>query len=111
MASTGLIADDPKPLILRWPIPVVCSVARTRPVNASNEQTNIRTSAKSNEGGNYTNRATEGRPLFAAGSGSGFHEFVAANIVLAARDEPRVDAKLEVGSISAGSTLILQTVS
>jgi len=81
-------------------------------VTAVNQQTNIRTSAKSNETGNYTIGQLKEGPYSLQVVAPGFREFVAANIALAARDERRVDAKLELGSVdtkvevSAGATLI-----
>src|SRR6266436_5494737 len=67
-------------------------------VTAVNQQTNIRSSAKSNEAGNYTIAQLKEGPYSLQVVAPGFKEFVAADIALAARDERRVDAKLEVGS-------------
>jgi hypothetical protein len=81
-------------------------------VTAVNQETNIRTSAKSNESGNYTVAQLKEGPYSLQVTAPGFREFVATNITLAARDVRRVDARMELGSVdtkvevSGGATLI-----
>jgi hypothetical protein len=81
-------------------------------VTAKNVATNVQTTTTSNESGNYTlAQLIEGQYEVRV-QAPGFHEFVAQNVTLAARDQRRVDAKLEVGDVSTavevsgGATLI-----
>jgi hypothetical protein len=81
-------------------------------VTATNVETNIQTTAVSNEAGVYTlAQIKEGEYILRA-QGAGFKEFVAEKIVLLARDYRRVDIRLEVGNVeskievTAGATLI-----
>ena len=81
-------------------------------VTATNTETNIATSAVSNDAGNYTIAQLNQGTYNVTVQASGFREFVVQNVVLAARDVRRVDAKLEVGAVesnievSGGATLI-----
>lgn len=74
--------------------------------------TNIQTTVQSNESGVYTiAQLKEGEYMLRAHQ-PGFKEFVAKNIVLAARDYRRLDIRLELGElatsmeVTAGATLI-----
>src|SRR5690242_6541994 len=60
-------------------------------VSATNQETNIRTSTKSNEAGYYTIAQLKEGTYTLQVTAAGFREFVAANIVLAAREVGRVD--------------------
>jgi hypothetical protein len=81
-------------------------------ITATNQETNIRTSITSNDAGYYTIAQLKDGPYSVQVRAPGFQEFVVANIILAARDVRRVDAKLEVGNVetkvevTAGATLI-----
>ena len=81
-------------------------------VSATHVATNITTSATSNDAGVYTLAQLKEGEYKVSAKGAGFKEFVAQNIVLAARDYRRVDVRLEVGSVetvvevTGGATLI-----
>ena len=81
-------------------------------VRATHVATNIATTAPSNDAGVYTLPQLKEGEYRVSARGAGFKEFVAQNIVLAARDYRRVDVHLEVGSVettvevSGGATLI-----
>src|ERR671937_5211 len=81
-------------------------------VEATHVASNYKYTTQSNEVGNYTlPQLREGEYLLRA-TASGYQEFVAKNIQLAARDERRIDITLQVGAIentvevTAGATLI-----
>src|SRR3984893_18602377 len=81
-------------------------------VTSTNLATNIKNTAKSNESGTYTiAQLIEGTSTVRT-EAAGFKAFVVDNVVLAARDIRRVDARLEVGAVettvevSGGATLI-----
>ncbi|MGH9660534.1 MAG: carboxypeptidase-like regulatory domain-containing protein, partial [Bryobacteraceae bacterium] len=86
-------------------------VANAR-VTATSVETNIATSTESNEAGHFTLAQLKEGAYALRATAPGFKEFVAQNVVLAARDHRRVDVKLEVGAVdtrievSAGATLI-----
>lgn len=81
-------------------------------ITATNLETNIRTTTRSNEVGNYTLAQLKEGTYILRAQAPGFKEFVAQNIALVARDIRRVDVTLEVGSVetavevTAGATLI-----
>ena len=81
-------------------------------VTATNVQTNIATTTKSNEAGNYTIAQLKEGTYTVKCEITGFKSFVAEGVSLVARDVRRVDIKLEVGTVetsvevSGGATLI-----
>ncbi len=81
-------------------------------VTATNTQTNIKASAKSNEAGNYTIAQIKEGIYTVRCEMAGFKSFVADGVALVARDIRRVDVKLQVGDlatsveVSGGATLI-----
>src|SRR5260370_27458769 len=81
-------------------------------VTSTNLATNIKNTAKSNDSGTYTiAQLIEGNYTVRM-EAAGFKSLVVENVVLAARDIRRVDARLEVGAVettvevSGGATLI-----
>jgi hypothetical protein len=81
-------------------------------VSATNVLTNITTTAKSNEAGNYTIAQLKEGTYTVKCEITGFKSFVVEGVALVARDVRRVDIKLEVGDVatsvevSGGATLI-----
>jgi len=81
-------------------------------VAATNVQTNITTTAKSNVDGNYTIAQLKEGSYTVRAEAAGFKSFIMDNVGLAARDVRRVDIKLEIGSVetsvevTGGATLI-----
>lgn len=81
-------------------------------VTATNIATNIKTAAKSNEAGAYTIAQLIDGTYTVRVEAAGFKALVMENVVLAARDIRRVDARLEVGAVETavevkgGATLI-----
>jgi hypothetical protein len=81
-------------------------------VTAIHRETNIRTSTKSNDAGNFTIAQLKEGTYSLEVEAAGFQKFVADDIALVARDVRRVDPKLQVGSVdtkievTAGATLI-----
>jgi len=81
-------------------------------VTATNVETNIKTTATSNEAGNYTIAQIKEGNYTVRGEAPGFKSFVVDNVGLVARDVRRVDIRLELGSVetsvevSGGATLI-----
>jgi hypothetical protein len=81
-------------------------------ITATNRDTNIKTAAESNEAGNYTIAQLKEGTYEVRAEAPGFKEFVARDVVLAARDERRVDINMELGSVgtqvevTVGATLI-----
>src|SRR5512135_528522 len=81
-------------------------------VTATNVETQITTTAVSNEAGNYTLAQLKEGTYTLKCEVTGFKSFVAEGVVLVARDVRRVDFKLEVGGVNtsievtAGATLI-----
>ena len=88
------------------------AVVRGATVAATNVETNIKTTAQSNEDGNYTIAQLKEGTYTVRAEAAGFKSFVADKVGLAARDVRRVDVKLEVGDVatevkvSGGVTLI-----
>jgi carboxypeptidase family protein len=81
-------------------------------IEATHVRSNYRYTARSNEVGNFTlPQLLEGDYTLRA-TATGFREFVAQNILLAAREERRIDIQLQVGpvesrvEVTAGATLI-----
>jgi hypothetical protein len=81
-------------------------------VTATNVNTGVKTTTKSNEAGTYTvAQLIEGTYTVEA-QAPGFKQFVAQGVILASRDVRRVDIRLEVGAVetaievTAGATLI-----
>lgn len=78
----------------------------------TNVETNIPFETTSSDSGNYNAPQLKEGTYTVRVKAAGFREFVASNVVLAARDIRRVDALLEVGSVetavevTAGATLI-----
>jgi Carboxypeptidase regulatory-like domain len=88
------------------------SVVPNVAVTATNVKTGVKTATKSNQSGNYTiPQLIEGAYSVDA-QAPGFRQFVVQDVLLASRDERRVDIKLEVGSVQSaievksGATLI-----
>ena len=85
-------------------------------LTATHIETNIRTTAQSNEAGVYTIAQLKEGEYTLRAQGAGFKEFVVQNVVLQARDYRRVDIRLEVGGVetkievTSGATLILGAV-
>src|SRR6185295_8899884 len=81
-------------------------------ITATHKESNIQTTAQSNEAGVYTLAQLKEGTYTVRAQSSGFKEFVAENMVLQARDYRRLDIVLEVGAVesrievSAGATLI-----
>ena len=81
-------------------------------VTATEVNTNVKTTATSNDAGNYTIAQLKDGVYTVAAKAPGFKEFIAENVVLVTRDVRRVDIKLEVGAVDtrievqAGATLI-----
>ncbi|MGH9752232.1 MAG: carboxypeptidase-like regulatory domain-containing protein, partial [Blastocatellia bacterium] len=81
-------------------------------IEATHVRSNYRYTTRSNEVGNFTlPQLREGEYTLRA-TATGFREFVAQNILLAAREERRIDIQLQVGpvesrvEVTAGATLI-----
>src|SRR5262245_56489033 len=81
-------------------------------IEATHVRSNYRYTVRSNEVGNFTlPQLLEGDYTLRA-TATGFREFVAQNILLAAREERRIDIQLQVGpvesrvEVTAGATLI-----
>src|SRR5215510_13537236 len=81
-------------------------------IEATHVRSNYRYKARSNEVGNFTlPQLLEGDYTLRA-TATGFREFVAQNILLAAREERRIDIQFQVGplesrvEVTAGATLI-----
>src|SRR5262245_43344881 len=81
-------------------------------LTATHIETNIKTTAQSNEAGVYTIAQLKEGDYTLRAQGAGFKEFVVQNVVLQARDYRRVDIHLEVGGVetkievTSGATLI-----
>lgn len=81
-------------------------------ISATNVETNIKTSARSTEAGNYTIAQLKEGTYTVRAEAAGFSGFVAENVVLVSRDVRRVDVYLKVGDVtsavevSGGATLI-----
>ena len=88
------------------------SVVPNATITATNVETNIKTSATSNDAGNYTLAQIKEGTYTVRAEAKGFKSFVVDNVALVARDVRRVDIKLEVGDVatavevSGGATLI-----
>ena len=68
-------------------------------ITATNLETNIQTTAESNEAGHYNIAQLKEGAYTLRAQARGFKEFVAQNIVLVSRDIRRLDVTLEVGSV------------
>jgi carboxypeptidase family protein len=68
-------------------------------VTATEVNTNVKTTATSNEVGNYTIEQLKDGVYTVAAKAPGFKEFIAENVVPTTRDVRRVDVKLEAGSV------------
>lgn len=81
-------------------------------VTATNTLTNIKTTAQSNEAGNFMISQLKEGTYTVRGEAAGFKSFVVDNVALVSRDARRVDIKLEVGDVATtvevtgGATLI-----
>src|SRR5258708_182352 len=81
-------------------------------LTATHIETNIKTTAQSNEAGVYTIAQLKEGEYTLRAQGAGFKEFVVQNVVLQARDLRRIDIHLEVGAVetsvevTSGATLI-----
>ena len=81
-------------------------------VTTTHLESNISTTAQSNEAGVYTIPQLKEGTYTVKANISGFKEFVAEKIILRARDYRRLDVRLEVGSVetkievTGGATLI-----
>src|SRR5947208_10212532 len=81
-------------------------------VTATNVETNIKTTAQSNEDGNYTIAQLKEGTYTVRAEAAGFKSFVMGSVGLVARDVRRVDVRLEIGDVatevkvSGGVTLI-----
>src|SRR5205807_3193856 len=81
-------------------------------ITATHGETNIKTSATSNEEGNYTIAQLKEGNYTVRHEAKGFKSFVVENVRLVARDLRRVDVKLAVGDVATsvevpgGATLI-----
>src|SRR5437773_5371786 len=81
-------------------------------VTATSVQTNIKTTAKSNEDGNYTVAQLKQGTDTVRAEAAGFKSFVMGSVGVVARDVRRVDVRLEIGDVatevkvSGGVTLI-----
>src|SRR5579862_3600083 len=81
-------------------------------ITATNVETNVTTAAESNAAGDYTIAQLREGTYEVRAVASGFKEFVARDTVLVARDERRLDIRLELGAVgsrievTAGATLI-----
>jgi hypothetical protein len=81
-------------------------------IEVTHVKSNYRYTAQSNESGNYTlPQLREGEYRLTA-KAAGYNEYIASGILLAARDERRIDLVLQVGNVvdaievSSGATLI-----
>ena len=81
-------------------------------IEAIHVQSNYRYTTQSNEAGNYTLPQLREGEYKVRASAIGFAEFVAQNVLIAAREERRLDIRLQVGTlgntveITAGTALI-----
>jgi Carboxypeptidase regulatory-like domain len=81
-------------------------------IEAIHIQSNYRYTTQSNESGNYTLPQLREGEYRVRATATGFAEFIAQNVMLAARDERRLDIRLQVGTlgntieITAGTALI-----
>ena len=81
-------------------------------VTATHIESNIQTTAQSNEAGVYTLAQLKEGEYTIRAQATGFKEFIAEKVLLRARDYRRVDVRLELGAVetaievSAGATLI-----
>ncbi|MGH9630747.1 MAG: carboxypeptidase-like regulatory domain-containing protein, partial [Bryobacteraceae bacterium] len=88
------------------------AVVANAKVAAVNLETNITSTAESNELGNFTIGQLKEGTYEVRVQAPGFREFVAQQVILVARDLRRLDVQLEVGSVdtrvevTAGATLI-----
>src|SRR5256885_2102983 len=88
------------------------SVVPNAMVTATNVETNIKTSAKSNDAGLYLIAQIKEGTYTVRGEAKGFSNYVVDNVSVVARDVRRVDIKLTVGDVatsvevSGGATLI-----
>jgi len=71
------------------------SVVPNAEIVATEVNTNVSTSSKSNEVGNYTVAQLKEGTYRVVARSAGFKEFVAKDVVLAARDIRRIDVRLE----------------
>lgn len=81
-------------------------------ISATEVNTNVVATTKSNEVGNYTIAQLKEGTYKVVARSAGFKEFLASNVVLVARDVRRVDVTFEVGNVelrievNGGATLI-----
>lgn len=81
-------------------------------ITAINTETNVEISTNANDAGNYVLSQLRQGTYAVRASASGFQDFVAQHVVLAARDVRRMDIGLQVGAVAtavevtAGATLI-----
>ncbi len=81
-------------------------------IEATHIQSNYRYAAKSNEVGNYTLPQLREGEYRVRANATGFSEFIAQNVLLQAREERRLDIRLQVGTlgsaveVTAGAALI-----
>src|SRR5579863_8742392 len=79
---------------------------------ATNVETGVKTATESNQAGDYTIAQLKEGAYEVRAEAAGFKEFVARDLVLVARDERRLDIRLELGAVgarievTAGATLI-----
>ncbi len=83
-------------------------------VTATNVLTNIKTSATSNEAGNYTIAQLKEGTYTLRAEAPGFKSFVVENVALVSRDVRRVDVRMEVGDVAtqvevAGGATLIET--
>src|SRR6266496_6500800 len=81
-------------------------------ITATNVETNVKTTTRSNETGNYTIAQLQDGTYSVPAQAAGFKELIVDRVVLGARDVRRVDVKLEIGTVDTrievhgGATLI-----
>jgi hypothetical protein len=81
-------------------------------VTATHVESNIQTSAQTNNAGVYTLPQLKEGQYTVGAKNAGFKEFISENVVLRARDTRRLDIVLEVGAVetkvevTGGATLI-----
>jgi hypothetical protein len=81
-------------------------------ITARNLETNVKTTTESNAAGDYTIAQLKEGNYEVRAAAAGFNEWLARDLVLVARDERRLDIRLELGSlgtkveVTAGATLI-----
>ena len=72
-------------------------------ITATEVNTGVSTTTKSNEVGNYTIAQLKEGTYKVVAKLAGFREFQATNVVLVARDIRRIDVKMEIGSVNRAS--------